>query len=173
MTPAKRLLALALMLTVTGACSTGDREIETTRGPRAAESTGPLIILGLVSKATSTLRQSNAHKAFEEVITVNVPPGTEVIVPTVRGWAFGYGSTTPEDLSPLPDPNASNTWHPADHHVGLISLNIWVDTLNAVDPATNTQTAKIKVSAILSDDNGDDEWFGYANYTLLCLGKHP
>lgn len=98
--------------------------------------------------------------------------GTVAIVPAVRGWAFGYGSTDPEDLATSP-PDKPINWHPEDHHLGLQSLNIYVEDIDAPNPAANTQTATVHISAILSDDNGDDTWFGYANYTLLCLGKHP
>lgn len=163
--------AAAISLTLF-ACSTADRPLETPRGPRPAESTGPLIILGLVSKATSTLKRNDAHQPFDETVTIGVPVGTVAIVPTVRGFTFGYGTTTPEDLAQS-DPAKPLTWHTEDHNFGVQSLNIFVEDIDAPDPNTNTQTAKIHISALLSDDNSDDTWFGYVNYTLLCLGNHP
>jgi len=101
-----RLCGLVCALVTLAACSTSDREIQTPSGGRQGEGTGPLIVLGVVSKATSTKSVPNAQNAFEEIFTVNVPPGTEIIVPALSGWTLGYGSTTPEDLSPQTAPGS-------------------------------------------------------------------
>ena len=78
---------------------------------------------------------------------------------------------TPDDLSNSNDLNGKLNWQPSDHHFGLQVMNIWVEDIDAVDPATNTQTATIGFSAILSDDNSDDEWYAQINYNLIFLGK--
>lgn len=167
--PAGPWLLLGIIALMVG-CSTGSRDIETPEGARGGDQTGPFIVLGVLSRGTSTLHQSNAHNAFSETIKVNVPVGTALIVPAVRGWTMGYGSTTPEDLSGTPGPV---TWHREDHNLGASYFNVFVQDIDAPDPATNTQTATIVVEMLLSDDNSDDDWFGYVNYTLLCLGRHP
>jgi len=172
----QRLAFLTCVLfSIAFGCSTGPREIETPQGPRSADQSGPFIVVGVISRSTSTLRRANANSPFEETFTINVPPGTQFVIPAVRGWAAGYGKTVPEDLSPIPDPNASLTWHPNDEHFGLAWFNVFVDRINAVDNSTTppTQTAVIKVTAILGDENLDNEWWGLVNYTLLCLAPHP
>jgi hypothetical protein len=98
-----------------------------------------------------------------------VPPGTEIILPTIRGWSLGFGNTTPADTSTV----GSFTWNPDDHHLGIAELNISVGRINAVDTATTppTQTATIRIHALLSDNNGDDQWWATVNYNLICLGR--
>jgi hypothetical protein len=157
------------------ACATGPRPIMTPQGERAADQNGPFVILGVISRATSTLHRSNADTPFEETVTLNVPVGTQLIIPALRGYGIGYGSTTPEDLSPDPGPAGTAVWHSTDHHLGVASVNIWVDRVNAVDNSSTpaTQTAVIKVRAWLTDDNHDDAWWALATYTLLCLGPLP
>lgn len=175
--PSRHIRAIVPMLVavVVASCATGPREIVTPEGARSADQTGPFVILGVVSRNTSTLRQSNANPPFEETVTVNVPPGTQMIIPAVRGWATGYGSTTPEDLSMPPDPDTFLRWRHTDEHFGLTWFNVYVDRINAVDSSTTpaTQTAVIKVTAILGDENLDNEWWAWVNYNLICLGPHP
>ena len=170
-----RALIPLLLVCLLPSCATGPRDLETPQGPRPADQVGPFVILGVVSRNTSTLHRSDARTTFSENHTVNVPPGTQLIIPAMRGWAIGYGSTTPDDLSQQPDINSTVTWHSADHHLGMAYLNIYVDRINAVDNTTTpaTQTAVITVSGLLTDDNFDDGWWGTVNYTLLCLGVAP
>ena len=164
------MLAL-ISLCILWSCGTGDRQIETPQGTRTADQVGPWEILGVISKATSTLKQSNAHTAFTEDIKINVPPGTQIIIPAMRGYSFGYGSTTPDDLST--DPNQKATWHTEDHNLGHAEINIYVKDIDAVDNSVTpaTQTATITVTALVSDENGDDDRWAYTNYNLLCLGR--
>jgi hypothetical protein len=168
-------LLLLLLIILCYACNTGPRQVETPQGPRSADQSGPFIILGIVSRNTSTLSQADAKKGFEETVTVNIPPGTEIIIPTVRGWFTGYGKTTPEDLSQQPDPNGSLIWQPNDEHFGLAWFNVFVDHINAIDTSTTpaTQTAVIKIVCILGDENLDNRWWASVNYNLFCLAKHP
>ena len=160
----------ALALLVSG-CATAPREFETPQGPRSGDQLSAFEILGVLSRNTSTLHRPNGQQFFQETVTVNVPPGTDIIVPAMRGYAIGYGRTAPDDLSAL---NTSTfTWFREDHNLGLAALNVFVEDINAVDTSTTppSQTAKITIMALLSDDNGDDGWFGTVNYNLLCLGR--
>jgi hypothetical protein len=162
-----RALVIAGSLTI--GCNTGGRDVETPEGSRSPDQNGPFIILGVISRNTSTLSRHNAYDLFQETVKLNVPVGTEIIIPTLRGVMNGYGSTTPEDLSTL----AAATWNREDHNFGLQYFNVYVSDIDAPDMSTMTQTASVVVEAQLSDDNGDDDWFGDVNYTLICLGKHP
>lgn len=164
-------LCFMAMLLLAG-CTSADRTIETPSGGQsAADVGGPLVILGVVPKATSTKNLSGAPESFVEIVEVNVPVGTVAIVPVVTGWSLGFGSVEPDDLSSQPSPNQQFLWHSDDHHLGLARVDLSVQDINAVNPATNTQTATIRVLLRLSDHNTDDAWFGLVTYTLLCLGK--
>lgn len=163
-------IVAALLLS---ACETSPRDFETPTGPVSGDIAGPLVILGVASRATSTLNRPNADQPFEEEVKVNVPVGTEAIIPTVRGWTLGYGSLDPADQSPQPDPNGSLSWKPEDHHLGLATVNVAVSDIDAPDVANGTQTATIVVSAWLTDDNTDDKWFGTIRYNLIYLGRPP
>lgn len=163
--------AALTMISMLSACASAPRDFETPTGPRPGNQSGPWIVLGVVSLNTSTLNRSSAHGIFEETVTVNVPPGTELIVPAMRGWVVGFGSTDPEDLSTVTE----GRWNSDDHHLGMAFINVAVADINAADTSTSppTQTATVKVTAVLSDHNADDRWFGSVNYTLICLGRHP
>lgn len=166
-----RCVVLLVALTLIPACATHPRKVETPEGPGPGDQTGPFVILGVLSRSTSTLRRADAKETFEDTVTVNVPPGTELIVPAVRTWVAGFGSSDPEDLS-TPD-TATFTWNAQDHHFGVGLFNVWVKDINAVDTSTTppTQTATIGVSLTLSDKGANKEWFGGLNYNLICLGR--
>jgi hypothetical protein len=166
--------SLIVFILVCGSCSSGPREIETPQGPRSADQNGPFIILGVISRNTSTLSQPDAKQEFKETITVNVPPGTQIIIPAVRGWFAGYGKTIPEDyFTQQSNPNSKLNWQHNDEHFGLAWFNVLVDDINAVDSTTSppTQTAEITITAILGDENLDNRWWASVNYNLLCLGR--
>jgi hypothetical protein len=162
------VLGILSMLVIAAGCSTTPTKLETPQGARG-DQFRRLDILGVLSRATSTMRRPNANTQFSEEVTVNVPPGTLMIIPAVNGWALGYGKSDPEDLSKA---NTFN-WHREDHNLGLAQLSVFVTDIDAVDTSTTppTQTAKIRITAMLSDDNGDDQWFGAVDYKLLCLGN--
>lgn len=164
----RELMTLVTLLLMATGCATTEFEFETPFGPRSADQIGPFEVLGVISRNTSTLNRSNAHNLFEEDVNINVPPGTELIVPAMRGWVMGFGSTNPANLG-----TDAASWNATDHNLGFAFLNIGVERINAVDRTTSppTQTAVIRVAARLTDDNFDDRWFGSVNYTLICLGR--
>lgn len=163
------ILGILSIFVVTGGCSTTPRNLETPQGERSGDQLRRLDILGVLSRSTSTLHRPNANNQFQETVTVNVPPGTLIIIPAVYGWALGYGRTDPEDISTVKKFN----WNREDHNLGLAQLSVHVMDIDAVDTSVTppTQTAKIEITAMLSDDNGDDQWFAGVNYNLLCLGN--
>lgn len=165
------LLLVAVACAVS--CSTGDRQIETPQGTRSADQTGPWEILGVISRNTSSLSQPNGRDGFSEDIKINVPPGTQIIIPALRGYLFGYGSTDPADLSTPGATDQRPNWHTEDHNLGYAAINIFVKDIDAVDNSTTpaTQTATVTIQANISDENGDDNWWADVNYNLLCLGK--
>ena len=152
-------------------CATAPRDFETPQGPRSGDQLVAFDILGVISRITSTRHRSSAFPAFEENATINVPPGTDIIVPAIRGWMIGYGATDPDDLTMVDQ----SRWHPEDHNFGLMIVNVAITRVNAVDNTTSppSQTATVKVTATLSDDNSDDGWFAAVNYNLICLGRKP
>jgi len=105
-------------------------------------------------------------------VNIDVPLGTQVIVPSPNRWCQGYGRIEPEMLDPLDD-NQSASWHSEDHNWGLGWFQISAVDVNAPDFSQNPpkQTAQLRVAMFLSDDNSDDSWFGVAGYTLVFLGN--
>ncbi len=167
---ARAVAALVLCGALSG-CS-NPVNFQTPTGQQPGDQFGPWIILGVLSRSTSTLSRADGRSTFLETTTVNVPPGTELIVPAVRGITTGFGSTEPADLSVS---GGSFEWSTEDHNFGMTMINVSVTDIDAVDTSTTppTQTATINVSALLTDDDGRDRWFGGVNYTLICLGRHP
>ena len=151
--------------------ATHDRQIETPVGPQVGRIFSTFDILGVASLLTQSGNQPNAQKLYEEFVDIEVPVGTQVIVPTPNLWFSGYGKLQPEMLDPLDD-NQSASWHREDHNWGLGWFQVSAVDLNAPDfgQSPPKQTAQLHVVMFLSDDNGDDSWFGVAGYTLLFLG---
>ena len=162
-----------LSLIILSGCGSADRDVQTPVGSRPGDQFGNFDIIGISSKVFVTKNLADSKSQYIEKIKINVPPGTFMIIPAVRGWVNCYGKMTPDDLSNINDLNGKTNWQGTDHHFGLQILNIWVEDIDAVDPSTNTQTATIGFGAILSDDNSDDPWFAQVNYSLIFLGKHP
>jgi len=151
-------------------CATADRDIRTPAGPIAGQISGNFVILGIANQATSTRSRPGGTGEFLETIAVDVPAETVMIVPALRGWDLGYGSTDPEDLSPG---GTAFSWRPADHHLGMASVNVTVIDIGSLVPGATTRRASIEVSARLTDVNGDDPWWGVIRYQLLYLGRAP
>ena len=152
-------------------CGTAPKDFESQRGPISADQLRPFEILGVVNRATVSLNQPNASNGFSEKITSNVPVGTEVIIPAIRGWTLTFGNGEPNTVEshasvagapPLQGPRV-------DHHWSRGSVNVFVEDINSPAP-DGSQTARIEVRLFLSDENSDDKWFGSVNYTLICLG---
>ena len=163
--------ALALSMSLS-ACVTSPRDIETPTGRAAGMVSGPFVVLAVADKATSTLNRANALSPFIETVRVDAPAGTEVIVPVLRGWELGYGSTDPADLSPMPLQESTFNWQSEDHNWGIGMVNIAVTDIDALAPGATSQSATIQVSARLHDDNADDKWWGVIRYQLIFLGRH-
>lgn len=160
--------ALLVAMAFLSGCATGPRPLETPSGPSTADATGPFTVIGVISRATSTLNRPNANPYFAEDVLVQVPTGTELIVPAVRGWRLGFGSLEPADLSVNPAPETS--WNADDHYFGSALVNVYVKDVNAPD-ASGSQSATVTVQIALHDINGDDPWWGLVNYSLICLKR--
>jgi hypothetical protein len=165
--------AIAGALVLIAACSTSPREIQTPNGAVAGQVNGPFVVLGVASRATSTLSRPNGNTFVQTVRLLDVPAGTEVIVPTITGWDLGYGSTTPADLSGQTTPESTFDWNPADHHLGLARIDISVTDIDAPAPGATSQSATLRIGAQLADVNGDDPWWGVIRYQLIFLGRAP
>jgi hypothetical protein len=166
------ITVVAILLCLT-ACASPSKDFETPQGAMTGDQFGGFEILGVSHRATTSLNQGSATSGgsfgFSEDVTVNVPVGTQIVIPAVRGWRLAYGEIDPNSVeahASLGDQNA--TWKTADHHLGVAAVNVFVKDVNA--PNGNTQTATLTVSLLLSDDNGDDKWFGLVNYSLMFLG---
>ena len=154
--------------------ATSERKIETPFGPRVGNIFDRLELLGVASFLTQSGNQSNAQLVYDETKVIDVPVGTMVVVPSPNLWVLGYGGLQPEFVDPLND-NQSVSWGSEDHNWGMGWFQISVVDVNAVDTTQSPpkQTAQLRISMILRDDNGDDSWFGVAGYTLLFLGRAP
>jgi hypothetical protein len=154
-------------------CSTSGRDIQTPTGAVSGQVNGPFVVLGVASRATSTLSRPNGETFLQTVRLLDVPAGTEVIVPTVTGWDLGYGSTAPADLSGQTTPESTFHWNATDHHLGFARIDVSVVDIDALAPGATTQTATLRIGAQLADGNGDDPWWGVIRYQLIYLGRAP
>lgn len=166
-----KLPLLTTLLVFVLSCGTAPRDLETPFGSRPSDQFGEFEILGVSSRITTTNNRADAKDKFSEEVRINVPPGTYLIVPSIRGWITCYGEITPDDLSNINDPNASLVYKPNDQHLGLQLVNIMVKDIDAYDPSSNSQTATLIIESLLRDDNADNKWYARVNYDLLFLGK--
>lgn len=166
MTLTRVLLWSAVTTSLSAACTTLPRTIETPSGPvTTGDVVGPFEVLGVSNRLTTTNNRPTSPNLYEEFVDFDVPYGTEVIVPCVRAWWLGFGKLNPDDWN---DPSA--TWTSNDHHWGLCDVNVYVDRIYAPDPATLTQKARIGVRLWLRDINGDDQTNCRVHYSLIYLG---
>jgi hypothetical protein len=150
-------------------CTTTPLNINTPRGSiPSGDLFEPLQVLGVSHRYTQSLNRSNGTAGFSQRVTVNVPVGTETIIPSVQGWTLAYGATDPNDLT-----DSNWQWRHEDHHLGMEFVDVLVLSVNTPDRNVNPpqQSADIQIRILLRDDNGDDRWFGSVNYSLLFLGR--
>jgi hypothetical protein len=164
------LLTALLALAFSG-CTTVPQDIETPSGPVRGDLFEPMQVLGVARRLTRTGNRPNAATQFNETIDINIPVGTETIVPALEGWMVGFGHAEPENIGEVD----SFTWHTDDHNFGLAGVSIKVIDINAPNTRVTppTQTAQIKVFIHLSDKAPDDRWFGVVRYSLMYLGRQP
>lgn len=155
------------LLTLLGACTLTGRVPTPSGGTTSLE--GPMQILRVVRKATTTGNQPNAPSVIQERVNLTCPRGTSTVIPVLENQGFGYGSITPDDLSWLPGGTA-RTWHHTDHNLGLIESGVTVLGI-AAPRADGEQEVTLNAFAFLRDDNGDDPWWWYASYHVMCLGQ--
>jgi hypothetical protein len=163
------LLFSSWVLITAGCATTAPSTIETIEGPATnGVIARPLEIVGVLNLSTTSGNVPNASQSQFVSATVEVPVGTVVIVPAVKGWMLGYGEAQPNPT----DPNNSINWQTEDHNWGLGNVEVSVVKINPPNTLTNppTQTAELSIRFYLSDDNQDDSWFGAVSYHLLCLG---
>jgi hypothetical protein len=163
-------IPISLVIMMAG-CSTVPLGVETPKGTRPGDVFGRMEILGFSSKLTRTLNQKNQGNQpllFIEHATINVPVGTEFIVPSIKGWWLSYGSLEPADFG-----DGRVSWITTDHNFGLATVNVNVLDIDAPDMSATppTQTAKIDIEMRLCDVDHEDDWFGFVSYDLLFLAK--
>lgn len=155
-------------------CATAPKDFETPSGPIPGDQFGSMEIVGVISKSTTTLNQPNSNRIFEEEIIVDVPVGTEIIIPALRGWRLTYGEINPNTVeSHIGTSTQAPSWTLDDHHFGIGLVNIFIKDVNAPDIRANPpkQTATIQIQLMLGDDNLDDRWSGMVNYNLICIKR--
>jgi len=165
--------AAAAALALLAGCSTSPREIQTPTGAIRGQVNGPFVVLGVASRATSSLNRPNGMTAFIQTVRIDVPAGTEVVVPALIGWDLGYGSTLPADLSGQVTPESTFTWTPTDRSLGMARVDISVTDIDALAPGATTQSATLRIGMQLADSHGDDPWWGVVRYQLIFLGRAP
>lgn len=121
--------------------------------------TEKLIVLGYRYESIIMDNQSNGESLAVKTVRIEIPPGTTHVVPSIKGLGIAFGKL-------IPGPDNEYGWDPEDHHFGLESVNIHVREIGQV-------TAKLEVTMLLRDYNGDDRWGGGLVATLLFLGPHP
>jgi hypothetical protein len=144
-------------------------DLETPWGGEEGSMIAPMNVLGVINLTTSTGNRDADNGEFIEHLMVEVPVGTDVIVPCIRGWWIGYGRAVQDNIDEL----SNFTWDPDDHYWGLGTFSIEVVDINAPNTSVEppTQSAQIGVKAFLGDHNHDDPWFGLVQYSLMCLEK--
>lgn len=126
-----------------------------------ASVTERLTILGYRDNLIINLdNQPNASVNVSKEVTIQIPPGTTRVVPSLSGFQLMFGSITQN-----PD-GSSGVWNATDHHLGLEALDVFVVKVESA-------TATIGVVGYLSDKNGDDKWTGLVYASLLFLGPQP
>lgn len=168
----RSLLPLVLGAASLAGCASTEKPWESPFGPLGGQQFAPMEVIGIASRATATLNRPNAQGTFIEDVTIDVPVGTEFILPAIRGWELAYGELDPDTvdahvgLSPA-------TWKASDRPFGGGGANILVKDINAPDTSVTPpkQSAVIAVSLHISDYNRDDRWFGVVNYSLLFLKR--
>jgi hypothetical protein len=157
-------LQLLVILSLLG-CSTRSAAIITPAGPVHGTLAGPLTILGIATENTETGNQTSAPTVWTESVTIDVPVGTQAIVPAITGLNLSYGAKNARSTP------SSFVWDTADHHLGFQHASVIVTRINPPDPSGAHQTAEIQVQLFLRDVNGDDPWFGGVGYQLIFLGR--
>ena len=154
------------------ACTTIDRDVQTPTGPQPSAE-GPLHILRVVRKATTTGNQSNAHSGpVEEAVSLSCPANTVTVVPVIEQEAYGFGEIAPDDLSMVDPATGVLTFtrsRAEDHHFGAVVSGVQLTDIDAPD-ASGEQNVTLTARAWLTDNNGDDRWWWAASYLALCVG---
>ena len=165
-----RSVALILGAVLLSGCETRPREFETPIGPVEGDLFEQLQILGVSYKITATLNQRRGRTVVE-TIDIEVPVGTQVIIPVLRSWRLAYGEIDPDTFEA--HTFEPGEWNYKDHNYGFGQVNISVLDINAPDFSVTParQTATIFVSLLLADYNADDRWFGAVAYSLIYLGR--
>jgi len=168
----KQLILLLFVITGLFACDSADRPIETPTGPQMPVFRD-MHVIGIIRRTTITGNQKfNAIPSGEPIrfssedYEIEVPVGTQLIVPAIKGWVTAYGKTTPDNIEDILADGF--TWTIEDHHLAMQSVDVNVTDINA--PDGDRQTANIKVTMLLRDVNSDDPWFGIVGYHLICFG---
>ena len=165
---ARLLASIALLSTLVG-CNTIVGNVNTPSGGTPILN-GPLQILRVVRRATTTGNQPNGTTAVQQRVSLTCPRGTLTVIPVLENQGFGFGSITPDDLSWLRSPGGTRTWSPTDHHLGWLESGVTLLDINA-PRADGEQEVTLNAFAILRDVNGDDPWWWYATYHVMCLGQ--
>lgn len=163
---------LATMLTPLAGCTTATQPIATPTGNVTGIVQGPMVVLGTEARRTSTGKIEDGAE-FRVRLSIDVPVGTQVIVPSITGYSVGFGETEPEDIN-LIDPSAPTyTWKRDDKHFGALQLSVLPVDIDAAAPGATSQTAQFVVLMRLLDGGADDKWWGTISYNLLYLGNAP
>ena len=163
------LILLILSFFLLSSCATVPRNIETTTGGISGDYFSPLQILGISSKRTVTLNRPNFNE-FEEHYTIEVPVGTEFIIPVMRSFNLAFGKMVTNTVEAHAYGGEAIV-HPRGF--GHSMVNIYVDRIYAPDYSVSPpkQTATILVQCRLVSDETGRKWFGGTNYHLIYLGK--
>jgi hypothetical protein len=129
-----------------------------------------LEILGIASRKTGTGNLPNANGVnlpYSETVNVPAPAGTEIAFVVPEGWILGHNSTSP--ATPIV-PYTPFKWYHDDNAWGLGWAQAYVEKINPAPPG-GTPSVDVTVVLTLSDDNGDDPWFGTVYWEVVFLGK--
>ena len=146
------------------------RPIQTSTSPdNDGEYFRGLDIIGFSKYQVSTDNQSNAQNPLVRIERINIPIGTDAIIPSVEGWLFGFGMLQPTGQT---DGELSG-YRPLVQakKLALGQFHVFVDRIYPANLSASPpiQQADIKIIAYLVDENVSQPWFGKVDYHLIFL----
>jgi hypothetical protein len=173
-TSTRRLCLLAVVLPLMGAqCQ---QEVQMPSRPPLPGATKPLQVLGVASQVVVTKNYDDAQKVAVAHVAARAPADTEQVIAVQRRWTLAHGSMQDSSAweSCLRGAGSCTglVWNAKDRPWMAGLADVYVKSMGPVDTTTTppTRLVDVDVSHLLSDDNGDDSWFGDLILDLVFLG---
>jgi hypothetical protein len=121
-----------------------------------------LEIVGMIPGHT-VINAADSNALQQRQVFVDVPAGTQFVLPSLSGWMLGYGSVQENADGTFSLPTAAEQ----SYGRGLASVTV-LELHDPVPPAA-TKTAVVNVSALLQCGEPRAEWSAIVGWSLLLL----